>query len=83
MLLRIKATPNAKQNEIIGWETDPLSGPVLRVRVQSPPVDGKANKTLSVFLAKSLNISKSQVKLIKGETSRIKTFKIPDGTQLP
>jgi len=78
MILRIKATPNAKQNEIIGWETDPLVGPILRVRIQSPPVDGKANKALSTFLAKSLKLSKSRVKLIKGATSRIKTFEVPD-----
>jgi len=83
MILRIKATPNAKQNEIIGWETDPLAGPILRVRIQSPPVDGKANKTLATFLAKSLKLSKSKVRLVKGATSRIKTFEIPDGTQIP
>jgi len=83
MILRIKATPNAKQNEIIGWETDPLAGPILRVRIQSPPIDGKANKALATFLAKSLKLSKSKVRLVKGATSRIKTFEIPDGTQIP
>ena len=82
MILRIKATPNAKQNEIIGWETDPLVGQILRIRIQSPPVDGKANKMLSIFLAKSLNLSKSKIRLIKGKTSRIKTFEIPDETDL-
>lgn len=79
MILRIKATPNAKQNEIMGWETDPLVGKVLRIRIQSPPIDGKANKALTAFLAKSLKLSKSQVRLTKGSTSRIKTFEIPDG----
>jgi uncharacterized protein (TIGR00251 family) len=83
MILRVKATPNAKQNEIVGWETDPLTGPVLRIRIQSPPVDGKANKALAAFLAKSLHLSKSKVRLIKGATSRIKTFEIPDHTDLP
>jgi len=83
MLLRIKATPNAKQNKIIGWETDPLVGPVLRIRIQAPPVDGKANKALTAFLAKSLKLSKSQVKLIKRTTARIKTFEIPDETAIP
>jgi len=83
MLLRIKATPNAKQNEIVGWETAALIGPVLRIRIQPPPTDGKANKALTAFLAKSLKLSKSQVKLVKGTTSRIKTFEIPDDTALP
>ncbi|MEK6196526.1 MAG: DUF167 domain-containing protein [Deltaproteobacteria bacterium] len=83
MTLRVKATPNANRNEIIGWEHDPLVGPVLRVRIQSPPVDGKANKALAVFLAKSFGLSKSQIHLTKGTTSRIKTFELPDGTTLP
>jgi uncharacterized protein (TIGR00251 family) len=83
MILRVKATPNASRNEVIGWEHDPLVGPVLRVRIQSPPVDGKANKALAVFLAKSFELSQTQVYLAKGGTSRIKTFELPDGTALP
>ncbi|NWK57229.1 DUF167 domain-containing protein [Verrucomicrobiaceae bacterium N1E253] len=83
MILRIKATPNAKQNEITGWEDAPMIGPVLRIRIQSPPIDGKANKALTSFLADSLNIPKSKVKLIKGHNSRIKTFEIPDNIKLP
>ncbi len=83
MILRIKASPNARRNEITAWEQDPLVGPVLRVRIQSPPVDGKANKALATFLAKSLGLSPSQIRLKKGTTSRIKTFEIPDGTALP
>lgn len=83
MILRVKATPNAKRNEIVGWQDDPMVGKVLRVRIQSPPVDGKANKALTAFIAKSLGVSKSQVKLCKGMTSRIKTFTVPDESQLP
>ena len=82
MIIRIKATPNAKQNEIIDWITVPHVGPVLRVRIQSPPVDGKANKALCQFLAKSLGLSKSQVSLVKGTTSRIKSFEVPDDVNL-
>lgn len=83
MILRIKATPNASKNEIIGWEQDPLVGEILRIRIQAPPVDGKANKAITQFLAKSLNISKSQITLTKGLTSRIKTFEIPNESELP
>ena len=68
---------------MIGWETDPLAGPLLRVRIAAPPVDGKANAALRDFLATSLGLSKSKVVLQKGGTSRVKTFEIPDGTELP
>lgn len=83
MKLRIRATPNAKRSEIIGWEDDPQAGRVLRVRVAAPPTEGKANAELREFLAKSLRLPKSQVVLEKGDSSRVKTFEIPDGTALP
>ncbi len=83
MKLRIRATPNAKRSEIIGWEDDPQAGRVLRVRVAAPPTEGKANAELREFLAKSLRLTKSQVVLEKGDSSRVKTFEIPDGTALP
>ncbi len=83
MKLRVRATPNARQSEVIGWETDPQAGPLLRVRIAAPPVDGKENAALRDFLAKSLGLPKSKVMLEKGGTSQFKTFEIPDGTELP
>ena len=83
MKLRVRATPNARQSEVIGWETDPQAGPLLRVRIAAPPVDGKANAALRDFLAKAPGLPKSKVVLEKGGTSRFKTFEIPDGTKLP
>jgi hypothetical protein len=83
MLIRVKATPNASKNEVIGWEEIPLVGKVLRVRITAPPVDGKANKAIALFIAKTLSLPKSSVQLTKGQQSRIKTFQIPDSTSLP
>jgi uncharacterized protein YggU (UPF0235/DUF167 family) len=81
--LRVRATPNARLSEVIGWENDPQAGRVLRVRVAAPPVDGKANAELRDFLARTLNLPKSKVILEKGNTARIKSFDLPDGTPLP
>jgi uncharacterized protein len=83
MKLRVRATPNARQSEVLGWETDPQAGPVLRVRIAAPPVDGKANAALREFLAKALALPKSKVILEKGGTSRFKVFDIPEGTNFP
>lgn len=83
MIIRAKATPNAKQSQWMGWESGPLLGPLLRVKIQSPPIDGKANKELRQFLAKNLNTQKAKIRLIKGVTSRIKTFEVPDDVDLP
>ncbi len=83
MKLRVRATPNARRSEVIGWDDDPQAGPVLRVRVAAPPTEGKANAELRDFLAKRLGLPKSKVVLEKGDTSRFKIFEIPDGTPLP
>jgi hypothetical protein len=80
MKLRVRATPNARKSEIIGWEDDPQAGRLLRVRVGAPAVDGKANAELRNFLAKTLGLPKSKVVLEKGEGARFKTFEVPEGT---
>jgi uncharacterized protein (TIGR00251 family) len=81
--LRVRVTPNAARSEVLGWDDDPLAGRVLRLRIAAPPVDGKANTALRDFLAEILRVPKSQVRLAKGSTARIKTFTIPIGSRLP
>lgn len=83
MQIRIRVTPNAKKSEILGWEDDPQSGRHLRVRIQAPPVDGKANKALLAFLAKELGLPRSRLAIARGESSRLKTIDLPDDTRLP
>lgn len=69
--LRLLIQPNASKSEISG-----LHDGLLKIRVQSPPVDGKANQTLIEFIAKKLGVSKRSIRLTKGETSRHKTVEI-------
>jgi uncharacterized protein (TIGR00251 family) len=83
MLLRIRVTPNARKTEVIGWCEDQLSGRVLRIRVAAPPRDGLANKEIQLFLARSLRIPRGLVRLTRGAAGRIKTFQLPDGTEIP
>lgn len=83
MKLHIRATPNAKQSAIIGWENHQRFGKVLRVRIAAPPTEGKANEALVSFMAKSLGLSKSAISLDKGSTSREKTLIVPDHCLFP
>lgn len=82
MILRVKATPSASANEVIGWVNDPLLGDVLKIRIKAPATEGKANKALLNFIADELGLRKAQVTLCKGQQSRIKAFVIPDDTRL-
>ena len=67
---------NASRDEVAG-RTD--EG-VWRVKVQSPPVEGAANKRLVIFLSDRLGVSKSSVKIVGGEHSRDKTVEV-DGEE--
>ena len=69
--VRIRAVPRASKNEIQG-----IYDNALKVRLTTPPVDGKANQALIKFLSKTLKISKSPVELIQGDTSRYKTVRL-------
>ncbi len=44
----------------------------LRLRIAAPPVEGAANKALTAFVAKSLDLRKTDVSIRSGQTSRIK-----------
>jgi uncharacterized protein YggU (UPF0235/DUF167 family) len=46
--------------------------PALAIRLAAPPMDGAANKALVAFLASGLQMPKSRVHIVVGETSRLK-----------
>jgi len=69
--LGIKAVPNASRDQIAGWLGDDL-----KVRVQSPPEDGRANKRLCHFLAAQLDLPKGAVSVVSGQSSQHKTVEI-------
>lgn len=70
-VLQIKAAPNSAKDEIQGW-----LGDSLKVRLQAPPTDGKANERLCAFLAETLALPKGAVALVSGASSRRKRVSI-------
>jgi uncharacterized protein (TIGR00251 family) len=72
----IKVIPNAKKNEIVEDVVDMLEVRTIKIKVNQPPEDGKANKALIEILSKYLNVKKNQIQIIIGETSRNKVVKI-------
>jgi len=65
--LKVRIQPNASRNQIVGWH-----GGALKIRIQSPAVEGAANRQCIKFLAASMEISKNSVWIAKGEKSRLK-----------
>lgn len=69
--LPVKVILKASFTAIVGWENEEL-----KIRLSSPPEKGKANNELIAFLAKTLKLPKSHIKLISGEKSRHKKLLI-------
>ena len=69
--ISVRVHPNAARNEVTGV----IDG-IYQVRVSAPPVKGKANKELIAFLSRLLGVSKSQIDIIKGHTTRNKLIVI-------
>ena len=76
MKISIKVVPNAKQNEIAEDGFDEGGARIIKVRVNQPPEDGKANKAAIELLAKYFKVKKSAVSIISGDTSRNKIVEI-------
>ncbi len=71
VLLRVKVTPKARSNSIVGWEGDRL-----KIRLAANPEKGEANDKLIEFLAEVLGIRPSAITIIRGHTSRLKDLEI-------
>ncbi len=69
VLLNVYVQPRGAKNCLVG-----LYENFVKVSVVAPPVDGKANKAVGVFLAKQLNLAKKQVQIHSGLHSRKKKF---------
>jgi len=71
IILNLHIQPRASKNQVCGLQDN-----ALKIRLTSPPVDGAANKLCREFLADLLEVPKSSVEIISGETSRHKRVRI-------
>lgn len=68
-VLTVRAQPGARRNGIVG-----AHGDALKVSVTASPDKGRANDALVEVLAESLGLTRSQIALVSGTTSRQKKF---------
>ncbi|HEU5351619.1 MAG TPA: DUF167 domain-containing protein [Terracidiphilus sp.] len=71
--LAVRAQPGAKKTAIAGIYGEGTAAR-LKIAVQAPPVEGRANAALAEFLAKLFDLPNSAVELVTGELSRSKVF---------
>jgi hypothetical protein len=67
LLIDVRVQPKSSKNVIVG-----LHGEALKVKLNAPPVEGKANKALIQLVAKLLGCPKSDVEILSGQASRSK-----------
>jgi uncharacterized protein len=67
----VRIQPRSSKNGVTRMEDGSL-----KIRLTAPPVDGAANEALIKFLSETLDLSKSQIEIVSGHTSREKRLKI-------
>jgi uncharacterized protein (TIGR00251 family) len=73
VMLAVRAQPGARKTAITGVYGEGAAAQ-LKIAVQAPPVEGRANSALIAFLAETFGLPKSAVQLTAGELSRSKVF---------
>ncbi len=72
--LAVRALPGAKKKTGIVGVYCEGEKTRLKIRVQAPAMEGRANAALIEFLADMFGVPKSYVELVGGELSRSKVF---------
>jgi uncharacterized protein (TIGR00251 family) len=70
-LVTVRVKPGSSRNEVVE-EPDG----VLVVRVNAPPVEGKANKAVCKLVAKHYGLAPSRVEIVRGHASREKVLRL-------
>lgn len=71
IIFQVRVIPRSSKSEIVGEYNG-----ALKVKLNSPPIDGAANAELIKLLAKEFDVSKSQVEILSGQASKQKHLKI-------
>lgn len=70
--LDVKVEPRSSKKCIAGI----MANHIVKVKLTAPPVDDAANEQLLEVISEELRIRKSQIKIIRGHTSKRKVVEI-------
>lgn len=71
MKIFVRVKPAAKENKV-----EKIDDTNFKVQVKEPPVEGRANMAVIRALAEYFGVTQSDVKIVSGFTSRLKTIEI-------
>ena len=70
IIVRLKIVPNSSKNDII------LEDEFIKIKITAQPIENKANKALVEYLSKTFKVPKTNIEILKGDTSKDKTISI-------
>ena len=70
-VVKIRVVPNAPKTAAAG-----AYGDGVKIKINAPAMDGKANAELIKFLSKFFGIERGAIEIISGETTRDKVVRI-------
>ena len=70
-VITLHLQPGAKRSAVCG-----MFGDAVKLAIQAPPVDGKANTALRTFLAARLKLPTAAVTLVSGASGRDKRVRV-------
>ncbi|HPC02981.1 MAG TPA: DUF167 domain-containing protein [Syntrophales bacterium] len=71
IVFQVRVVPRSSRSEVAGIQDD-----ALKVRLKSPPVEGKANEECVRFLAGLLGVKRDRVRILSGLKSKTKTVAV-------
>lgn len=69
--LNLKVAPKSSRNAVTGW-----TGDTLKLSVTTAPEKGKANQRVIEVLAQALDVPRSSISIVRGETAATKQVEI-------
>ncbi|MEQ1580947.1 MAG: DUF167 domain-containing protein [Steroidobacteraceae bacterium] len=69
--ITVHVQPRASRTEVAGMHDG-----CVKIRVSAPPVEGAANSAVIEFVASTLKVAKSRVRVVSGATGRRKVIEI-------
>ena len=75
LVLLLHCQPGAKVSRVVG-----VHDHRLKLQLQAPPLENRANDALIGWLSKQLNISRKHIEILSGQTSRKKRVLVKGAT---
>ena len=72
IMIEVKVEPRSSRRQISGI----MDNDILKVKLTAPPVDGSANEQLIELISETTGVRKSQIRIVRGQSSKRKLIEI-------